>query len=238
MAPLTSPYAVEHSAQCPPVDPRSKTELECRRCDWVRKHGPYRNYGEQHVTCGTCGDQANTSDDPRFAGYAGFHYGRTRYGGCSGEYLAHGRPTAERTTEPGWMPLAHVRPGDVITTRDSWGKWDDPAMVVDVEEGEAAPGAPRVHASWLSDNPHHGSGVWGIWAQPGTPILLVQAAAGEPPAAHVRVHYSNGISRRSQAFQRCYRTEEAAQADIREFWPYNNTRSAESRCWCRRNPLR
>jgi hypothetical protein len=237
VAPLTSPYSVEHSAQCPPVDPRNKTELECRRCDWTRKHGPYWNYGEQCVTCGTCGGDAPTSDDPRFAGYAGYHSGRNRYAGCSGEYLAHGRPTAERTTEPGWVPLAHVRPGDIICPRNEHtGKWHEPTMVVDIEEGEVAPGAPRIFARWLSDNPHHGSGVWGMWAAPGTPVLLVQAEAGEPRAVHVRVHYSNAHNSRNEVYARCYRTQEAAEAD--DFWPYNNTRSSESRCWCRSNPLR
>ncbi|MEU7046802.1 hypothetical protein AB0A77_37980 [Streptomyces varsoviensis] len=237
---IVSPYTIEHSAQCPPVDPRSKTRLDCRRCDRTREYGPYWIDGEKPVTCGTCGAvDVRTPADPRFAGYAGHHSRPENWrSACSGEYLAHGRATAERSTEPGWMPLAHVRLGDVITQRDNWGKWDDPAMVVDIEEGEASPGHPRIFVRWLSDNPHHGGGVWGMWAAPGTPVLLVEAATVEPPAAHVNVYYSNAISRRSQVYSRCYRTDAAAQADIREFWPYNNTRSTVSRCWCRRNELR
>ena len=232
---MTLTVHTQHSAQCPPVDPRSTTPLDCRRCDNVRRGRPYWNNGEQSVTCGTCGaEDVRTSDDPRFAGYAGYHSRRENWrSACSGEYLAHGRPTAERSTEPGWMPLAHVRNGDIICPRSEYtGQLGEPTMVVDIEEGEASPGAPRIFVRWLSDNPHHGSGVWGIWAAPGTPILLVQAATGEAPPAHVNVYYSNAISSRSKAYSRCYRTDEEAQADIREFWPYNNTRSVVSRCWC------
>ncbi|MEV0876199.1 hypothetical protein AB0I86_34240 [Streptomyces sp. NPDC049950] len=181
---IASPYTIEHSAQCPPVDPRSKTRLDCRRCDTIREYGPYWIDAEKPVTCGTCGaDDAPTPADPRFTGYAGHHSRPENWrSACFGEYLAHGRATAERSTEPGWMPLAHVRLGDVITTSDNWGKWAEPAMVVDIEEGEASPGHPRIFVRWLSDNPHHSGGVWGMWAAPGTPVLLVEAATAEPPA--------------------------------------------------------
>lgn len=215
---------VQHSDQCPPVDPFDTSLLPCTRCQFQRDD-PYWTAGPAKVTCDRCGQtDVSTSTDLLFAGYADSHNlpGKEWRTWCPGSHHHHGRPTVERSGRPGWVPLAHIVPGDIVRTRHDYPR---PHRTDHQVLYKRPADYGRLSIGWLIS-----CGVGGTGGAPGTPILLVKAADGPPPQAHTRVHFSNAISTRGRE-EYCYRTREEADSAIATHRPWNNTRAEPWECW-------
>jgi hypothetical protein len=175
----------------------------------------------RQVTCPWCRTSAPAAADPRFAGYLALHSAPNNWRiPCVGSYRPHGGTTAERTTEPGWMPLAHLRAGDVIQ------EFDPAPSEIGCQRQVlyVRPYRDRVKAAWLIE-----CGTGGLYGTPGYPVCLVRVAPAPLPEPHVSVRWSNAIGRGS--FSRCFHDVEQARAAQVSFWPFNNTRTSVDECW-------